>query len=415
MDCSQLQIGLDIKIPILKTKINKGRELSLELDYIKASLTQNSCVNNMTVCISNETNLSKECTGIINSISNENVPSIPFCALSALNGRPASKPYSKVADSIAKATKKLLLIKQGDKCLQRKIKQESTFRCSSSLGPSNVISRTLHPPEDMACSAVKTMEVSVIKNTTRDRSKSLAQSRQNPCELTKTIAHSTEAHQKSSTERNSAISSTSGQLLKEAKVISSFSTGLENLTAVACYGSCEAWLSRETKVIKRLNIQGFQKNALLATCKYFPGDIAVTRDGELIYSNVNARTVSVTREEKTEILIQVAKGWHPCKLFCTLSGNILVAMFTSDDKNHKIVRYHEGKIIQDIEKDVNYENPLFQEGRHPVYVAENTNGDICAADLNAEMVVVVDDRGKEKFRYDEIAAKKAKPFVSDQS
>lgn len=156
---------------------------------------------------------------------------------------------------------------------------------------------------------MKTMEVSVIKNTTRDRSKSLAQSRQNPSELTKTIAHSTEADQKSSTERNSAISSTSGQLLKEAKVISSFSTGLENLTAVACYGSREAWLSRETKV------------------------------------NVNARTVSVVREEKTEILIQVAKGWHPCKLFCTLSGDILVAMFTSDDKNHKIVRYNEGKII----------------------------------------------------------------------
>lgn len=145
MDCSQLQIGLDIKIPILKTKINKGRELSLELDNIKASLSQNSCVNDMTECISNETNLPKECTSIINSISNENVPSIPFCALSALNGRPASKPYSKVADSIAKATKKLLLIKQGDKCLQRKIKRESTFRCSSSLGPSNVISRTLHP------------------------------------------------------------------------------------------------------------------------------------------------------------------------------------------------------------------------------------------------------------------------------
>lgn len=411
MDCSLLKIGLDIKIPILKTKINKGRELSLELTNIKASLTQNSCVNDMTECISNEINLPKECTSIINSISNENEPSIPCCALSAPNGKPVSKHYSKVADSIAKATKKLLLIKRDDKCLQRKIKQESTFRCSSSLGPSNVISRTLHPTEDMACSSVKMMEVSVIKNTTRDKSKSLAQSKQNPIELSKTLAHSTEAEQKSSTERNSAISPTSGQLLKEARVIASFSTGLENLTAVACYGSREAWLSGETRVIKRLDIQGFQKNALLATCKYFPGDIAVTRDGELIYSNVNTRTVSVVREEKTEILIQVPKGWHPCKLCCTLSGDILVAMFTSDDKNHKIVRYHEGKIIQDIEKDVNYENPLFQEGRHPVYVTENTNGDICAADLNAEMVVVVDNRGKEKFRYDGIAAKKAKPFV----
>ncbi|XP_034306614.2 tripartite motif-containing protein 2-like [Magallana gigas] len=418
MDCSQFKTGPDIKIPILRTKTNKGRELSLQLENIEASLTQNSCVSNMMESISNET-LPKDCicTSITNSTSNENVPSIPLCALSAPNGRPVAKSYSKVADSIAKATEKFLLIKQGDKSsLQRKIKEESTFTCPSSLGPSQVMSRTLdlHPTENMACSAVKTMEVSVIENTTRDRSKSLDHSKLNPVEeLTKTIlvAHRTKAEQKSLTERFSAIPLTNGQLLKKARVISSFSTGLENLTAVACYGNREAWICGETKVIKRLDIQGFQKNALLATCKYFPGDIAVTRNGELIYSNVNARTVTVVREEKTEILVQVTKGWHPCKLCCTSSGDILVAMFTSDDKNHKIVRYHEGKIIQEIEKVVNYENPLFQEGRHPVYITENTNGDICAADLNAEMVVVVDNRGKEKFRYNGTAAKRAKPFV----
>uniref|UniRef100_A0A8W8LLR2 B box-type domain-containing protein n=1 Tax=Magallana gigas TaxID=29159 RepID=A0A8W8LLR2_MAGGI len=287
MDCLQLKPGPNIKIPILKTKINKGRELSLELVNIEASLTQNSSVSNMMECSSNETNLPKDstCTSITNSTSNENVPSIPLCALSAPNGRPVSKSYSRVPDIIAKATKKLLLIKQGDKCLQRKIKQESTFKCPSSLGPSQVMSRTLdlHPTENMACSAVKTMEVSVIKNTTRDRSKSLDQSKQNPVEeLTKTILvdHHTKAEQKSLTERFSAFPLTNGQLLKKARVISSFPTGLENLTAVACYRSQEAWICGETKVIKRLDIQGFQKNALLATCKYFPGDIAVTRDAK---------------------------------------------------------------------------------------------------------------------------------------
>lgn len=169
MDCSQLKPGPDIEIPILKTKINKGRELSLQLDNMEASLTQNSSVSNMMESISNETNLPKDCTSITNSISNENVPSIPLCALSAPNGRLVSKSYSRVPDIIAKATKKLLLNKQGDKCLQRKIKQESTFTCPSSLGPSQVMSRTLdlHPTENMACSAVKTMEVSVIKNYKR--------------------------------------------------------------------------------------------------------------------------------------------------------------------------------------------------------------------------------------------------------
>lgn len=127
-------------------------------------------------------------------------------------------------------------------------------------------------------------------------------------------------------------------------MIASFSTGLENLTAVACYGSRKAWLSRETKVFKRLDIQSFQKNTMLATCKFFSADIAVMRDGELIYSNVKARTLNVVSEEKSKILIQVAKGWHPCKLCCTLSGDILVGMFTSEDKNHKLIQYHEGKI-----------------------------------------------------------------------
>lgn len=57
----------------------------------------------------------------------------------------------------------------------------------------------------MACSAVQKTEVTLMIKNTREKPKSLNQSKQNSIQLTKAITHGTEAEQKSSKEINSNI------------------------------------------------------------------------------------------------------------------------------------------------------------------------------------------------------------------
>ena len=49
-------------------------------------------------------------------------------------------------------------------------------------------------------------------------------------------------------------------------------------------------------------------------------------------------------------------------------------------------------------------------GPGSLYMSENNNGDICVSDSNARSVVVVDQTGKVRFRYDGVPARRKSPF-----
>ena len=51
-------------------------------------------------------------------------------------------------------------------------------------------------------------------------------------------------------------------------------------------------------------------------------------------------------------------------------------------------------------------NPMFMDGVNQL--PENNNGDICVSDGNANTVVVVDNIGKLRFRYDGTPARRNK-------
>nr|XP_022298828.1 uncharacterized protein LOC111107773 [Crassostrea virginica] len=86
-----------------------------------------------------------------------------------------------------------------------------------------------------------------------------------------------------------------------------------------------------------------------------PYDIAVDKDGALLYSDLKTRTVYKVKNDQTEAIITL-QGWKPVKLCVTSSGDLLVTI-------------------------------------------ENRNLDICVADLGASAVVVVNQAGKLRFRY----------------
>ncbi|XP_048743729.2 uncharacterized protein LOC125657116 [Ostrea edulis] len=199
------------------------------------------------------------------------------------------------------------------------------------------------------------------------------------------------------------------KLLKQAKSITTIPTGVNPLLYVACVGVDEAWVSGDDKTIRRVDIHGSVRDTVTTTCVTRPNDITVTRQGELVYSDVNNRTVNIVRHGRTETLITTPQGWHPDRLCCTKSGDILVSMRTTDKSQRKIVRYQGHTVKQEIDRDEDGE-PIYKRGKYRLYVVENNNGDICASDSNADTVVVVNKSGRVRFRYYGTPARRKKSF-----
>ncbi|XP_062599779.1 E3 ubiquitin-protein ligase TRIM71-like [Saccostrea cucullata] len=188
------------------------------------------------------------------------------------------------------------------------------------------------------------------------------------------------------------------ELLEEAKLIATIPTNITNLYKVVCVGSDKAWVNCEDSVLTCVDMSGSVVGTVTTTCKSYPFEITVTSQGELVYSDVKSKTVNIVRDGKTETLITIPVGWFPGGLCCTRSGDILVTLHTANYKQCKIVRYQGQGVTQEIEKD-EHGDPIYQGGEYTVYVVENNNRDIVAADQNAEVVVAVNRKGKVVFRY----------------
>jgi hypothetical protein len=199
-------------------------------------------------------------------------------------------------------------------------------------------------------------------------------------------------------------------LLEKAKVIASIPTGVLNLLSVACMGVDGAWIGYKNNIIRHVSIQGSLED--FVECQTWPHDITLNTQGELLYSDGPSQTLNIVRHGKTEKLITTPQGWHPAGLFCTKAGDILVSMFSTDCRRYKIVRYRGNKVKQEIELESG--QPISKGGASLLWVVENNNGDICASDNAAKMVVAVDKSGRVRFRYDGTPSKRKEMFNPEQ-
>nr|XP_022307378.1 B-box type zinc finger protein ncl-1-like [Crassostrea virginica] len=218
-----------------------------------------------------------------------------------------------------------------------------------------------------------------------------------------------------------------GKLMGQVRVIATIPTNYTPLLGVACVGGAEAWIyGNNNKTITRIDIHGTVRDTVTITCLSCPGGISVTRGEELIYSDGYNRTVNIVRHGKSETLITTPQGWRPGGLSCTRSGNILVHVYKGSGphvyewkspffseynsrRKNKIIHYQGKNVKQEINKD-GQGNPIFKDGSHPLFMSENNNGDVCVSDLNADTVVVVDNTGRVRFRYDGTPARREKSF-----
>jgi sugar lactone lactonase YvrE len=166
--------------------------------------------------------------------------------------------------------------------------------------------------------------------------------------------------------------------------------------SVSCHSEEKLLTCGSSNAIEVLNPQGELQSSVQTKSRKVPEDIAVTRDGDIVYTDPGDRTVNLVKNEEIRTLITLKK-WKPMFVCCTASDDLLVVM-VSDHKLSKIVRYSGSTEKQSIQYD-DQGILLYSADYHSKYICENRNLDICMADSKDKAVVVVDQTGKLRFRY----------------
>ncbi|XP_056015378.1 E3 ubiquitin-protein ligase TRIM71-like [Ostrea edulis] len=193
-------------------------------------------------------------------------------------------------------------------------------------------------------------------------------------------------------------------LLDGPCLIASIDTGYRELYRVSCLSEDQVWTCGNSKSMTLLNHQGKLLTSIyIGTGRMtgrMPGDIAVTRDRDLVYTDPNKRTINLVKNKQIQTVITL-QGWRPRGVCCTASNHLLVTMVSDDETQSKVVRYSGSTEKQSIQFD-DQGCTLYSSGGlyyNYKYLSENRNLDICVADNEASAVVVVNQSGKLRFRY----------------
>nr|XP_022290060.1 probable E3 ubiquitin-protein ligase MID2 [Crassostrea virginica]XP_022290129.1 probable E3 ubiquitin-protein ligase MID2 [Crassostrea virginica]XP_022290203.1 probable E3 ubiquitin-protein ligase MID2 [Crassostrea virginica] len=197
-------------------------------------------------------------------------------------------------------------------------------------------------------------------------------------------------------------------LLDEPRILTDIQTeyrGFHGLQNVSCQSDSELWTCGYRENILRLyNLQRKLLRSVKVKSGNHPQDIAVTRSGDLVYTDTSDRSINIVRDTHKQTLIRL-QGWRPSYLCSTSSGDLLVIIISDDDESTKVVRYSGFTEKQSIQWD-EQSRPLYTPSGYIKYLCENKNLDICVADSLDSAVVVVNEAGKFRFRY------KGPPFTT---
>ena len=186
-------------------------------------------------------------------------------------------------------------------------------------------------------------------------------------------------------------------LLDEPRILTDIQTEYtKGLYSVSCLSDSELWTCGNGKVMRLYILQGELLRSVKTKSGHWPWDIAVTRNGSLVYADFSS--LNLVSGTQIQTLIR-PWGWRPRELCSTSSLDFLVIMTSDYFIQTKVVRYSENFTEkQSIQRD-DQGKSLYSSSGFTKFLNENRNLDICVADYLAGAVVVVSAAGKLRFRY----------------
>lgn len=187
-------------------------------------------------------------------------------------------------------------------------------------------------------------------------------------------------------------------LIDKPCVITDIQTAYKNpngLRSVVCIDYREVWSCGGDSIMRLYDISGNLVKSIKTRSNNRPWDIAVTKRGNLVYTDCNDKTVNMLKNTEIQETIRL-QDWKPLNLCSTYSDDILIIMISKDFQN-KVVRYCDSKEIQSIQ--FNEKGKPLYSSDSIKYISENMNRDICGALWIAGEVVVVDQDGQYRFTY----------------
>ncbi|XP_052683425.1 tripartite motif-containing protein 2-like [Crassostrea angulata] len=219
----------------------------------------------------------------------------------------------------------------------------------------------------------------------------------------------TEEHNYTIDSASTEHSPTERSLIDVPHIITEINTDYRYAENVSCLSDEDIWIRGKSNILKLYNLQRGLLKSVQTKSGNCAADLAVTRSGDLVYTDKTNRTVNMVKNKEIQAVITL-QGWRPHGVCITYSGDILVVMESDDWQTpSKVVRYSGSTEKQSIQYN-DYGQALYSSGSFTKFLSENRNLDICVSDYKERAVVVVNQAGKFRFTYTGLPSSTEKPF-----